>query len=950
MPRWTPIAALAVLGCLLAACGPVAPDPTTSGPVPKTAPPTTAPPATTSTTRGKAATSTSYRWSRLSAPALLLGGGGGTTSTLSAVLPPPAVGDHWLMAGTRKAANGATDATIWSSTDASSWTATGLRGGIGGQARAATVWGQRTVVVGSVGSGQAQRAAVWISPDPGAPFSPVPDSPTLGVPASTAPDPSAGSAEPAGDSATLATTAPPGAVMDSVTAGALGVFASGTVGGQLALWYSTNGTAWIQLTKAESVINSSPGAVVREILETQAGVYAVGSVLHADTTDHVDTTDAALWTSGDGINWRPGPIASSFTGPGDQMLSSISTFGTNLVVAGGIRLASTWMPASWISPNLFSWGAPSESFPEPTGERLDLTGSVVAGVSVSPDGTTLAAVGGSPSEQRLWLSTDGINWTPVPFPQAAADDADWTAGAVATTGTTTVVIDPNPGQPRVLVDGVKGWREVTAEPGTFGSPQAVATPTHLVDDAGRLVMTVDVKQPGQQLGQDRDSTEILTSPNGHHWSVAATGNTFLDQTVTGLAVTDGGLVALGGPSATTAAVASGDFPNEPALTVWRSTDATRWTTVRLDAQGVVAVSALTSGRPSPSSMPAASTPVASTSPGLTTTASTSTASTSARATTAPPTTRQQAPTSGSTTTAPRTAASASSTTAPKATAGPDSTTTSPASATMRTPSSTHPATAPEPIVPAPAEYQVPVGAVGSKGNTLYVVSSFGGGPAIGWKSTNGANWTPMGTLTGEPAAEPDTVSGNCATPVAAVVVGQEASGQGGSVGKAWNVGGAAVPATLTPARPTDGAEELLGCSDTAGGSLVAWGASASTSGIPTAALWSSANGTVWTRRTISAFATTDGTAAITDLATNGNTWLAVTGSATKPWTQDSLSTLGLWESTDAGKTWQELTTATATWSSVFGVSADLVAYYGIDPVIAGQTDGRLTVWMGTPTS
>jgi len=268
------------------------------------------------------------------------------------------------------------------------------------------------------------------------------------------------------------------------------------------------------------------------------------------------------------------------------------------------------------------------------------------------------------------------------------------------------------------------------------------------------------------------------------------------------------------------------------------------------------------------------------------------------------------------------------------------------------------------MVPAPAEYQVPVGAVISRGNTLYVASSFGGSPAIGWKSTNGANWIPMGTLTEDPAVEPDTVSGSCATSDAAVVVGEEASGLGGSVGRAWSVAGAPVTATVTPARPADGAEELLGCSDTSTGTLVAWGASAtgsasssgsnsgssngSNSGVPTAALWSSPTGTVWTRRTVKAFTTTNGTAAITDVATNGNTWLAVTGSSTEAWTQDGLSTLGVWESTDAGKTWQQLATSNDAWSSIYGISANLVSYYGIDPVIAGQVDCRLAVWVGTP--
>ncbi|MBO0693120.1 MAG: hypothetical protein J2P58_09510, partial [Acidimicrobiaceae bacterium] len=786
-----------------------------------------------------------------------------------------------------------------------------LRGGAGGQARAVTDWGARTVVVGSVGRGPAQRAAVWISPNPDASFSPVPRSLAFVVPAGTPTDPSAGSALPRGGSATLATTAGPGAAMDSVTAGALGVFASGTVAGQPALWYSTNGTSWERLTKAESVIDSSAGAVVRKLLETPLGVFAVGSILHDGTTD------AALWSSGDGINWRLVSNASSFSGPGDQVLSSIASFGQNLVVAGGIRLATSWMPASWISPTLSSWGAPSESFSEPTGKRLDLTGSVVAGLSVSPDGSTLAAVGGSPSEQRLWLSKDGINWTPEPFPQSAVDDSDWTAGAVATSGTTTVVIDPNPGQPRLLVDGVAGWQEVSADPAVFGAPQTVATPTHLVDDRGRLVLTVDVDQPGQALGKDQDSTEILTSTNGRRWTVAATGNTFVGQTVTDLAVTRKGLVAVGGPSPTTAAVASRESTHGPALTVWRSTDAARWTAVDLGPRGVIASPGLPSGRAVQNSLPAAST----------TTSGTSTAAPG------PPTSR------------PRLAAVPA--TRPPAESGRSPTTTG--TPTTSAPSSTSPTTAPMSLVPAPSTYEAPQGAVTSLGNTLYVVTSFGGKPAIGWKSTDGTTWTPIGTLEQEPVAESDTVWGACSVPGAAAAVGATASGQGGSLGKAWRVSHPAASTAVGPVPPADSGEQLLGCSDTSTGTLVAWGASATSNGVPTAALWSSPTGDGWTRRPVAAFLSTNGTAPVTDLADNGNTWLAVTGSSTEPWTQDGLSSLGVWESADAGKTWRQLTTSAKTWGDVFGVSADLVAYLGLDPVIAGQVDGRLTLWQGTPT-
>lgn len=900
MHRWKPIVAVAAFGCLLAACGPVAPDPTVSGPT-KTVPPTTAPPptvsTTTPTTEPNSKAPLAYHWARVGSSALDLGGK--MTSTLSAVLAPDQAHQDWQLAGTRTTAGGVSEATVWTSPDALRWSPTALRGGAGGQARAATTWGARTVVVGSVGSGPAAQAAVWISPNPDASFRPVPRSSAFAVPAGTTPDPSAGSALAKGDSASLATTAGPGAVMDTVTAGTLGVFAAGTVNGRQALWYSTNGTSWQRLTKAESVIDKSPGAVVRQVLETSLGVFAVGSITHDGTTD------AALWSSGDGIGWRLASIGSGFSGPGDQVLSSVSSFGPNLVVAGGIRLATSWTPASWISPTLAAWGAPSESFTEPTGERLDLSGSVVSALGVSADGSTLAAVGGSPSEQRLWLSKDGINWAPVPFPEAAADDADWTAGAVATTDTTTVVVDPDPGQPRLLVDGPNGWREVSADPAVFGTPETVATPTHLVTDAGRLVMTVDVDQPGQALGNDQSSTKILTSTNGRRWTVAPTGDTFAGQTISDIAVAHKGLVAVGGPSPTTAAAMASGSSDGRAVTVWRSADGVTWSAERLGPHGVIAGSTVQTTGPTP--------------------------------TTAAPTT-----------TAPTTTVPTPSTTAPTTTA-PAPTTTAPAAAPTTTARPSTRTTARPAAGSTPGTYQAPQAAVTALGDTVYVAASFGGSPAVGWKSDGGSKWTALGTLDQDPVAEPDTVWGACATPDTAVMVGATANGMGGSTGSAWRISSPASSIAVGPIPPTDSAEQLLGCADTPTGSLVAWGASASSDdGTPTAALWSSSTGDGWDRRPVAAFVGGSGTPAITDVADDGDTWLAVTGSSTEPWTQDPLASLGVWESGDAGKTWRQVPTPSSLFGARFGVSADLVSYFGVDPVIAGQVDGRLAVWVGDP--
>jgi hypothetical protein len=250
--------------------------------------------------------------------------------------------------------------------------------------------------------------------------------------------------------------------------------------------------------------------------------------------------------------------------------------------------------------------------------------------------------------------------------------------------------------------------------------------------------------------------------------------------------------------------------------------------------------------------------------------------------------------------------------------------------------------------------------VTASGRTLYAAGAANGGPAMGWTSSNGTTWTSTGTLEQTPASAAETTSGACPTATGgAVVVGSVLAGTGGARGAAWPVGRAASAAqpgdvvgvgqtNVLPAPPVDSDERLLGCA-AAGGQLVAWGASAASNGTPEAALWTSPTGEVWTRQSPSALGSAAGTAAITDLATDGDTWLAVTGASTSPWTEDTLATLGVWQSPDAGKTWQQVTTAGSPWMSSYGVSADQVAYLDGRAVIVGQVDSRLAVWVGTPT-
>jgi hypothetical protein len=510
-------AAVLLVSAVLAGCS--------SNPSPQSARATSS--TVTPTTRPSS--SALYNWQRDGGVPLDLGGGG--TSTLSSIVAPGPAGE-WLIAGTQLSAAGGSVATVWTSPDATRWTKSTLpmpAGAGAGSADAATNWGSRQVVVGSVGTGANMRAAVWVSPRSGQPFLAVTNSPAFAAPATTS---GLGQA---------------GAVMDAVTAGALGLFASGSVNGKATLWYSTDARQWQILAGAQNVVDQAPGAVVNAVLSTPAGVFAGGSYTSGTGLS------AALWYSSDGIHWTT--VRDSVTSPfglGDQVITSLVGMGASagavpggppqsgLLAVGGVRTGATWQPSSWISPNGSSWSQTSESFPLDS-EPPESPGALA--YAASGTGDHMLAVGGSPGRQRLWQSTGGLAWSEIPLPPAAASDPDWHLGLVGTDQDTTVLADNIPGQPYVLVLKGGSWSQPSAD-GTFGRPLSTATPTSLVDENGALVLSVELSSPGQALGRPGTSVALLTSRGGRSWQTDGPDG-FRNATVNQLLAVPGGLLAVG---------------------------------------------------------------------------------------------------------------------------------------------------------------------------------------------------------------------------------------------------------------------------------------------------------------------------------------------------------------------------------------------------------------------
>ncbi len=275
-----------------------------SGPSPQASKVT--PSSVTETT--KPSTSSLYNWQRDQGASLDVGGGG--TTSLSSVMAP-ALGRGWLIAGTEYGPSGSSRATVWTSPDAADWTKATLTTPVAGAstADAAANWGGRQVVVGSAGTGNAMRAAVWVSAGPGQAFLPVTDSAPF-QPLTPAAEPSQGG------------PGQGGAVMDAITAGALGLFAAGTMAGKATVWFSTDARHWQVLSGADNVVDGTPGAVVNAVLSTPAGVFAGGSYTSGTGLS------AALWYSSDGIHWTT--VRDSVTSPfglGDQVINALVGIG-----------------------------------------------------------------------------------------------------------------------------------------------------------------------------------------------------------------------------------------------------------------------------------------------------------------------------------------------------------------------------------------------------------------------------------------------------------------------------------------------------------------------------------------------------------------------------------------------------------------------------------------------
>ena len=305
--------------------------------------------------------------------------------------------------------------------------------------------GSGLVAVGADRSGGDADAAIWNSPD-GITWSRVPhDEAALG-----------------GESDQF---------VNDVTVGGPGLVAVGHEGPlfadtDAAVWTSPDGITWSRAPHDEAVFGGENDQSMTSITAGGPGLVAVGR----DSSG--DDSDAAVWTSADGITWSRVPHGEAvFGGENDQGMNSVTAGGLGLVAVGGDGSAEDEDAAAWISPNGITWSRVPHDEAVFGGDSHQYMSDVRAG------GPGLVAVGRDFDDTSgarvaaVWTSPDGRAWSRVPHSDAAFAEAEM--NSVTASGMNLVVVGVDrsvrgwDGAVWISPDGIN-WSRVPHDGGMFG--------------------------------------------------------------------------------------------------------------------------------------------------------------------------------------------------------------------------------------------------------------------------------------------------------------------------------------------------------------------------------------------------------------------------------------------------------------------------------------------------
>ena len=210
------------------------------------------------------------------------------------------------------------------------------------------------------------------------------------------------------------------AAMRSVVQGGPGLVAVGyeEIGGEWdgAVWTSADGLNWTRVPASPAL----GGPLDQDMVQVVAG----GPGLVAIGGEYSGTDwNGAVWTSGDGVNWSRLPDdAATFGGPGNQDVTSVVASGPGLVAVGLDMSSGNSDAAVWTSGDGLTWTRVSDPALGGEGDQVMESvavagpGLVAVGSDMTPDGQYRVAV---------WTSFDGLTWTRVPHDDAVFGGTGW---------------------------------------------------------------------------------------------------------------------------------------------------------------------------------------------------------------------------------------------------------------------------------------------------------------------------------------------------------------------------------------------------------------------------------------------------------------------------------------------------------------------------------------------
>lgn len=260
--------------------------------------------------------------------------------------------------------------------------------------------------------------------------------------------------------------------MNAVAAGGPGLVGVGSdaSGGEqdAAVWTSPDGLAWTRVTHDEATFGGSGDQWMNSVAADGQGLVAVGGDISTGESD------AAAWTSVDGIAWaRVATAGEALGGAGDQRMHSVVGGGPGLVAVGIDAAGGDADVAVWTSAGGDRW------------TRITHEEAVFGGAgdqwanSVAVGGPGFVTVGGEGTEETFdaaaWTSVDGVVWARVDDVTALGGTGDQWLNTVTGGGPGLVAVGGTgsegeyDGAAWTSVDGLT-WGRVPPDSSAFGGP------------------------------------------------------------------------------------------------------------------------------------------------------------------------------------------------------------------------------------------------------------------------------------------------------------------------------------------------------------------------------------------------------------------------------------------------------------------------------------------------